>query len=172
MLTELEPKDYHKAIPLFQGFDYSLSLPATLAGNNPDRIFVDNPKNPKTASALTVEGNFLAGNPADNLAVEAVSQFLQKKIFTGEIYLDDNTSILLAVEPIEWETKLLKMIPAHEIEKRPRYHYLCQELSFDWRVYLPPGYQVRSFDQNLLDDRSNVIPEEIIEWASREICWG
>ena len=72
MFTELKPDDYHIVIPLFQAVDYSLSLPATFAGNNPGRIFVDDPQNPKVAFALTVEGYFLAGDPNDNLGCESM----------------------------------------------------------------------------------------------------
>jgi RimJ/RimL family protein N-acetyltransferase len=172
MLAELKPNEYHKARPLFQAFDYSLSLPAALAGDNPGRIFVDDVENPQVAFALTVEGYFLSGDPDNPAAVETAGNFLREKIFSGEVYLDDDTNLSLAVTPPQWEARLPKMIPTHEVEKLPRYHYLCQELAFDWRAHLPVGYQVRAFDQALLDDPDLEIPEAIIEWACIEIRWG
>jgi GNAT superfamily N-acetyltransferase len=172
MLTELKLHNYHKAIPLFQAFDYSLSLPATFAGNNPGRIFVDDLENPQIAFGLTVEGYFLAGDPNNPAAVGIAADFLREKIFSGEIYLDDDTNLSLAVAPLQWEDQLPEMIPTHEVEKLPRYHYLCQDLSFDWRAQLPSGYQVRAFDRALLKDPTLEIPPAILDWACIEIRWG
>ena len=172
MFTELKPEDYHKAMPLFRAVDYSLSLPATFTGNNPGRVFVDDPQNPKVAFVLTIEGYFLAGDPNDAHSVETIGHFFREKIFTGEIYLDDDTNLSLAVTPSNWEDKLLEMIPTHEIEKVPRFQYLCQKLKFDWRDQLPSGYQVCRFDQALRDDPTTVIPEAVHDWASTEIRWG
>lgn len=172
MLNELKLNNYQKAQPLFRAFDYSLSLPATFAGNNPGRIFVDDPEDPRIAFALTVEGYILTGDPDDPAAVETAGDFLREKIFSGEIYLDDDTNLSLAVAPPQWEDHLPEMIPTHEVEKLPRYHYLCQELTFDWRRHMPSGYQVQAFDQTLLEDSTLEIPEAIMDWACIEIRWG
>jgi len=172
MLTELKPSKYHKVLPLFQAFDYSLSLPAALTGNNPGRVFVDDHENPRIAFALTVEGYFLSGDPDDPVVIETTAEFLREKIFSGEIYLDDDTNLSLAVSPSQWEERLPEMISTHEVEKLPRYQYLCQESAYDWRGHLPPGYQVRAFDRDLLEDPALKIPDEILEWACIEIRWG
>ena len=172
MLSELRLEEFKKVIPLFHEFDFSLSLLASFAGNNPGRIFVDDPINPSVAFALTVEGYFLIGDPNNSHIVTSVGDFLREQIFTGEIYLDDNTNLSLAVYPASWEDKLNEMIPSHEIEKLPRYQYICLEPALDWRAHLPSGFQVRPFDQDILQDSSMVIPEEILDWACIEIRWG
>ena len=68
MFQELKPTDYEVVRSLFQGFDYSLSIHAAIEGNNPGRIFVDDPEQPRTALALTVEGTLLAGDSLDPTA--------------------------------------------------------------------------------------------------------
>jgi hypothetical protein len=59
LLQELDSDEFDRVRPLFQGFDYSLSIHAAIEGNNPGRIFVDDRFNPRTALALTVEGYLL-----------------------------------------------------------------------------------------------------------------
>ena len=89
MLKELESNEYERVRSLFQGFDYSLSILAAIEGNNPGRIFVDDADRPHTALAFTVEGYLLTGdhdNPATN---EALRCLLREKIFTGEVFVND-----------------------------------------------------------------------------------
>ena len=40
MFVELQPRQFVAVRTLFGGFDYSLSIHATIEGNNPGRIFV------------------------------------------------------------------------------------------------------------------------------------
>ncbi len=87
-MQELAPDQFDSVRPLFQGFDYSLSIRAAIKGNNPGRIFVDNVVQPRTAFALTVEGYLLAGDH-DNASInEALRRFLREQIFTGEAYVN------------------------------------------------------------------------------------
>jgi len=123
MLKELESNEYERVRSLLRGFDYSLSVLAAIEGNNPGRIFVDDADRPHTALAFTVEGYLLAGdhdNPATN---EALRCLLREKIFTGEVFVNGDWSMSLAVHPETWEAKLPELIPTHEVEKNERYHY-------------------------------------------------
>ena len=65
---------------------------------------------PRTAFALTVEGYLLAGdhnNPATN---EALGRLLKEKIFSGEVFVNGDWSMSLAVHPQAWESKLPELI--------------------------------------------------------------
>ncbi|MGD8998634.1 MAG: GNAT family N-acetyltransferase, partial [Anaerolineae bacterium] len=172
MLQELQPNELERARSLFQGFDYSLSLPATIEGNNPGRIFVDDVHHPRTALALTVEGYLLAGdhdNPETNAALR---RLFKDRIFPGEVFVNGDSSVSLAVDPATWEAKLTELIPTHEVERLDRYHYLCRGVSFDWRNHVPEGYAVRRIDRTLLDDPTLVFPDEVQEWIDVEQVWG
>jgi len=171
MLQELNPNEFEKARPLFQGFDYSLSIHAAIEGNNPGRIFVDDVDRPRTALALTVEGYLLAGdrdNPATN---EALRRLLKEKIFTGEIFVNGDWSMSLAVHPETWEARLPELIPTHEVEKLGRYHYLCRAVKFDWRNNTPQGYTVHRVDQALLNSAQVVFPDVLREWMDFAQVW-
>jgi len=171
MLQEMKPDEFERVRPLFQGFDYSLSIHAAIEGNNPGRIFVDDLHRPRTAFALTVEGYLLAGdhdNPATN---EALRRLWKDRIFTGQVFVNGDWSMSLAVHPETWAARLPELVPTHEVEKIERYHYLCRALKLDWRSVIPEGYTVRRVDLALLHDPTVVFPEPLRGWLDFEETW-
>ncbi len=171
-MQELEPHEFDRVRPLFEGLDYSLSIQAALAGNNPGRIFVDDAARPRTALALTVEGYLLAGecdNPATN---EALRRFLRERIFTGQVYVNGAESMSLAVHPPAWEARLPKLIPTHEVEKLARYHYVCRAVKFDWRKHLPEGYTLHRVDPALMNNPQVAWPDPLREFFNPADMWG
>ncbi len=171
MFQELEPDQFSRARPLFAGFDYSLSIEAAIAGNNPGRIFVDDRDQPRTGLALTVEGYLLAGDDGNRETNEALRRLFQDKIFTGEVFVNGDWSMSLAVHPPAWEARLPELIPTHQVEKLERYHYLCREVRLDWRNHLPAGYTVRRVDHALWHDSTVVFSDALREWADIEELW-
>ncbi|MGD2041285.1 MAG: GNAT family N-acetyltransferase [Anaerolineae bacterium] len=171
MLQELNPSEFERVRSLFQGFDYSLSIHAAIEGNNPGRIFVDNVHNPRTALALTVEGYLLAGDPDNLETIRALRRLFKEKIFTGEVFVNGDWSMSLAVHPEMWEALLPELIPTHEVERSERYHYLCSTVKFDWRSHLPEEYTVRRVDHALLDDGQIVFPDVLRGWMDFEEMW-
>ena len=171
MLYELPANKFERVCPLFSAFDHKLSIAAAIEGNNPGRFFVDDANNPHMALALTVEGYVLSGKHDDPAINAALGRFLRDKIFSGQIYVGDDSFMSLAVYPEAWEAKLPVLIPTHEVEKIKSYHYLCREVGFDWRQHLPGGYEVRRFDRALLDDPQIVFPEPVGEWKDFEQSW-
>ena len=172
MIQELNPDAFDRVRPLFHGFDYSLSIHAAIEGNNPGRIFVDDVNRPRTALALTVEGYLLAGDDGNPETNGALRRLFKERIFTGEVYVNGDWSMSLAVHPETWETRLPELIPTHDAEKIARYHYLCREVRFDWRNSVPDGYTVRRVDQGLLDDAQIVFPDAVREWMDIQEMWG
>jgi len=172
MFKELSCDQFERVKPLFTGFDYSLSIRAAMEGNNPGRIFVDDVEHPRTAFGLTVEGYLLAGEHDNPATLESLRAFIHEKLFTGEVFVNGDDSLSLAVHPEAWEARLPELIPTHEAEKLERYHYLCRELAFDWRAALPDGYTVRRIDRDLLEADDIIIPEAIGEWNDAEEYWG
>ncbi len=171
MLQELKPGEFERARSLFQGFDYSLSIQAAIEGNNPGRIFVDDVHDPRTALALTVEGYLLAGEDHNPETNEALRRLLKERIFTGEVFVNGDWSMSLAVHPETWEDKLPELIPTHEVEKIERYHYLCRACTLDWRNHVPEEYTVRRVDRALLHDGQVVFPDAVRDWLDVEELW-
>jgi GNAT superfamily N-acetyltransferase len=166
-VQEITSDQFERVRPLFEGFDYSLSIHAAIDGNNPGRIFVEDIAQPRTAFALTVEGYLLAGEHDNAATNAALHRLLREKIFNGEIFVNGDRSMSLAVHPEAWEARLPELIPTHEIEKNKRYHYLCSAVKLDWRRNIPDGYRVRRVDRALLAATANVVRE----WMDIEEVW-
>ncbi len=171
MFQELDPSQFEGIRSLFQNFDYSLSILAAIEGNNPGRIFVDNPHEARTALALTVEGYLLAGESEDLEIIGGLQRLFKERIFTGEVYVNGNQSMSLAVHPQSWEERLPELIPTHEVEINERYHYLCRELKFDWRNHIPEEYFVRRVDRAFQADPEIIFPGALSEWMDFEAVW-
>lgn len=171
MFHELKPGEFEGVRPLFQGFDYSLSIHAAIEGNNPGRIFVNDIHDPQTALALTVEGYFLAGESDNQETLGALQRLFQDRIFSGEVFVNGDESMSLAVHPQRWEEKLPALIPTHEVEKSERYHYLCQDLKFRWRGHIPGGYSLRRVDSAMLDDKEIQFSGPLEDWMDFEQVW-
>ena len=171
MLQELRPNQFGRARPLFRGFDYSLSIRAAVQGNNPGRIFVDDADCPRTGLALTVEGYLLAGDHGNPRTNAALSRLIRDRIFTGEVFVNGDQSVSLAVDPGTWEARLPELIPTHEVEKLERYHYLCCGVRFDWRRHIPEEYTVRRLDRALWDDPAIFFADALRDWMDVEQVW-
>jgi len=171
-MHELIPEKFGSVRSLFQGFDYSLSIQAAIEGNNPGRIFVDDINQPRTSLALTVEGYLLAGENHNPEVIGALRRLLKEKIFSGQVYINGDWSLSLAVHPDSWEARLPELIPTHEVEKLERYHYLCDALKFDWRKNLPEGYTVRQVDQAILQEEGFHFSDPLGDWMEIKEVWG
>jgi len=171
MFQQLNPEQFESVRSLFQGFDYSLSILAAIEGGNPGQIFVDNIQNPRTGLALTVEGYLLAGDSEDIEILGGLQRLFKERIFTGEVYVNGDWSMSLAVHPVDWEARLPELIPSHEVEKIERYHYLCHQTEFDWRGSLPEGFTIQRVDRAFLSDPQITFPGVVGEWMDFEEVW-
>jgi RimJ/RimL family protein N-acetyltransferase len=172
MLQELLSNELERARSLFLEMGYSLSVQAAIEGNNPGRIFVDDPRHPSTGLALTVEGYLLAGESENLVTNAALHKLLKEQIFTGEIFVNGDSSMSLAIHPDSWEARLPELIPTHDAEKSDRFHYLCRNLKLDGRKALPRGYSIQRVDQTLLHESEVAFTDQVREWMDIEQMWG
>ena len=172
MMLELGTDQYESVRYLFQELDYSLSIQAAIEGNNPGRIFVDEVDYPRIALGLTVEGYLLVGDHTNAKTNEALRHLFKERIFTGEVFINGNSSMSLAVHPQSWAEKLPALIPTHEIEALDRFYYVCRSVKFDWRNHLPDGYSVKRVDREFLESDQVIFSEDIRDWMDFEQVWG
>jgi len=117
VIYELNKPDYEKVRPLFHPLVWHLSSAAVLDGNNPGRVFVDDPVNPQTAFMFSPEGCYLAGNP-DN---DAFNRALNHAIHTGEVPGEKVNALFFVCHPGSWEARLAALLdPSPPIAKQPR----------------------------------------------------
>ena len=167
-MHELKSEEFNIVRDMLRPFDYSLSIRAALEGNNPARMFVDDPANPRTLLAITGEGTFLAGDDRNPTTIEKL-RLLFKQIFTGSFFPSAEWCITLSVDPPTWESWLPDLIPTHEPDRLLRFHYQCKHLEYtDYRHHLPEGYTLHRIDRALAD-RFSAVQDE---WLDVEGSWG
>jgi len=189
VIYELSKTDYEKARSLFHPLAWHLTSAAVLDGNNPGRVFVDDPANPQTAFMFSPEGCYLAGNP-DN---DAFNRALNHAIYTGEITGEKVTALFFVCHPESWEARLaalldpwppIAMQPRRHVMKQPRRHvmkqprrhvmkrrhYACREVKYDWRANLPDDFAVHRINDALLNQAGLRIPDHVHSWMENN--WG
>ena len=166
MIYELKKADYEKVRPLFRSLEYHLTSAAVLDGNNPGRLFVDDPANPQTAFAFSPEGCYLGGNP-DN---DAFNYALNSAIYGGEAFDGEVDALFFVYHPESWRERLAVVCHPRQPISMPRRHYVCRELRYGWRANVPAGYTVHRIDAVLLNRPGLRIPDHIKNWMENN--WG
>jgi len=166
MIYELDKADYEKARPLFLALEYHLASAAVLDGNNPGKVFVDDPANPQTAFMLSPEGCYLAGDP-DN---DVFNQALNRALLGGEVFSRQVRALVFVCHPERWQERLASVLAPWQAVTIPRRHYVCRQVRYDWRANVPEGFAVRHIDEMLLNCPGLMIPDHVTGWAENN--WG
>lgn len=166
MIHELKQAEYGRARSLFRPLRYHLCSAAVLAGDNPGRVFVDEPAAPRTAFMLSPEGCYLAGNP-DN---PVFNRALNREVVSNRVLGDDVRVLFLVVHPERWSEHLPSVLHPHTPVEMKRRHYECRTLRYNWRAHLPNGYAVHRIDRSLLDTSLTTVPDHVMGWMENN--WG
>lgn len=166
MIHELNNANYEKVRALFRALEYHLTSAAVLDGNNPGRVFVDDPDTPRTAFMFSPEGCYLAGNP-DN---DAFNRALNDSIYTRAIFDAKVYALFFVCHPESWQEQLPIVLDPRQPIEMARRHYICRELKYDWRPNIPEGFTVRRIDESLLNRPGMRVPDHLRNWMRNN--WG
>ncbi len=158
MIHELNETDYSRVRPLFQPLEFQLFCAGVLEGRYPGRVFADDPVAPRAALLITREvWGFLAGNP-DNAAF---NRALNQAIFSREIVDEQAWGLLLSCTPESWERALAVVCAPRQPIKAGRRHYICRQLTYDWRASVPRGFVVQQIDETLLERPAQELSHDV-----------
>ena len=171
MIQAINQEAYSGVRPLFQGLTaYQPMCAAVLAGVYPGKVFVDDPRHPKSAFLSTfihAEASgvwgFLAGNPL-NLDF---NQALNRAIFGREIVSAAAPVLLITCDPQDWAGVLEQVTAPLAPIPFPRQYYTCRELKYDWRPDLPQGFSIQPIDETFLTRTDLNLPGEVQEIAHK-----
>ena len=166
MIYELSNSDYEKVRPLFRALEFHLSSAAVLDRNNPGRVFVDNPINPRTAFILSPEGCYLAGE-AHN---DAFNRALNEAIFTKDFFFEDRWALFFACHPDDWQDQLTVIFDPRSPITQLQRHYICRKLGYDWQSNIEEGFTLHRIDEILLSRPGLIIPHHVGSWMVNN--WG
>jgi RimJ/RimL family protein N-acetyltransferase len=166
MVQELAKTDYNRVRPLFRSLRYHLTSEAVLDGNNPGRVFVDDPAHPQTVFMASPEGLYLAGNPRTH----AFNEALHRAIFDRHILGEAVQALWILADSEAWEEALVDILAPRPPIPQHRRHYLCRAVRTDWRVAVPDGFAVRRVTDALLTHPRLTVPQHITDWIANN--WG
>ncbi|TLS37266.1 GNAT family N-acetyltransferase [Pseudalkalibacillus caeni] len=136
MIKELDKKDFYKCLSLLQG-NPSIEARAVIEGNNPGRVFVDDPKNPGTG-LIWFHSNDLGfafiGDPENGPFNDSLNDFVDNYL-VGEMKRRGLNGMYAAVYHHEWERTLSALFQDNEgfgIDNQRVY-------KFDEQNNLPPS---------------------------------
>jgi RimJ/RimL family protein N-acetyltransferase len=165
-MHELKRADYENVRPLFQSLRFHLASAAVLDGNNPGRVFVDDPIQPQAAFMLSPEGCYLAGDADQRAFIQALNQAVVIDRALG----DDVRVLFLVVGSERWRDRLPAVFDPYAPLEMQRRHYVCRQLRYDWRASLRGGQAVRRIDRSLLAAPELTVPDHVMTWM--EGNWG
>lgn len=170
MIEILNPTEYTKVRPLFQGAFLTLIMDGVMAGNSVGMVWVDNPAQPQTALMWDNAYIFYLGGRADNLAFnQQLGQLFteQLALSAGERGID---GFKILYNSAAWENHVATVFPTLTLTQYPRVVYTLGELKLpDWQSQLPPSYRMQMIDQTMLTEtRLGNLPDLVEEIAS---CW-
>jgi len=164
MIHLISKNAYEKIRPLFHELEaFQPMCTAVLDGIYPGNVWVDNPDNPKSAFLFTflsgggVAWCFLAGDPG-HLDFNAA---LNKAIFEEKLVGKDVGMFLFTCTPENWNGQLEAVGSPRQPIPMLRQHYVCRQLSFEWQINQPEGYEIIPMETSLLEQGDLQIPLQV-----------
>ncbi len=169
MIRELKKTDYSKVLKLFDKLQWNLITKAVIERTSPGRIYVDSIENPRTAFMCTAEGYYIAGNAHNDEFNLSLNRLIFERLFTGDTVRKDETDLAIGFYPESWKSKMPTIFRGRMPLTTARRHYVCTKVIIkDWKKKLPPGFEIRRIDGDILKGRGFEIPEQI----DVETNWG
>jgi GNAT superfamily N-acetyltransferase len=164
MNTLLNKEDYGKVRALFAPLEaYQPMCAAVLEGIWPGKIWADDPHDPGSAMLLTfLSGGgaawcFLAGSPDD----DEFNAFLNTTLFKDKVAGKDVGVFLFTCSPEDWNGHLDVVGNPRQPAPMFRRHYVCHQLTYDWRRGLPDGYAILPMEIGMLKRDDLQIPSQV-----------
>ncbi len=163
-MQKIEKKKYSKVSTIFQELEaFQPMCAAVLEGIWPGQVWVDDAANPRSGLLLTfLSGGgaawcFLAGETGNS----EFNTALNKAIFDEEAAGEDIGTFLFTCSPEDWDGQLLVVGDPRQPAPMLRQHYVCHELTYDWRSNLPNGYTLLPMETSLLKRTGLQIPTQV-----------
>ncbi len=171
-MIRLNPEQFSKATPLFAGIaEWNVYVTAVLQQKSPGRVYVDNPDAPRSGFLVSLDRNYLVGDPNNHGFNTALSEELANTLLAGDRVNPANPELAFNLDSPNWEPALAEILadwrwpPIWDSKQ----HYRFDQLQVDWHKILPTGYTITQLDIALLAEQGLTLPKHIID--SIRIGW-
>ena len=166
MLTKLEPRQYHRLLPLFANLRYNLVIDSIIAGNTPAWVYTDALEAPRLGLMWNrMDALLLGGEPGDGSANRALNALIREQIVPDarRRYIPE---LSLFCQPDIWEPYLGDVLDGLEPEIAWRRYYRFNRAGLDWRARVPSGCEILPINSGLLSDRGLENVDQLTGWVN------
>lgn len=175
-IHQLEPDGFSLAADVLAEIaEWNVYLTAVLHHTSPGRIYVDDRTDPQSVFAVSLDCAYLAGNPHNDAFNAGVTQVLEATLFAGNRVNPADPELVFCVDSLEWEQALADILSHWRWPPiwGSNHFYLFKTPHLDWRLALPPGYEIARLDAALLAAQGDKLPKNIadsirIGWQNQE----
>jgi RimJ/RimL family protein N-acetyltransferase len=164
IIVQIKAKDYGKVRSLFTPLaEYQPMCTAVLDGIWPGQIWSDSLESPQSAMLITfLSGGgaawcFLVGKPK-NVGFNAL---LNQMLFDEKVAGKEVGTFLLTCSPENWRGQLETVGKPRQPAPMYRQHYVCRELTYNWRSNIPDGHTILPMKPDLLKHEKMQIPSQV-----------
>ncbi|WP_208590448.1 GNAT family N-acetyltransferase [Gracilibacillus suaedae] len=175
MISELKMSDFNRCQHLINK-DGHMEVEAVILGNNPGRIFVDNPESPDAAFMWlgNNDGFFLLGNEKNVVFRKQLDHFIEKNIFPEAKMQGLNDLEIIAHHP-EWNPVIETIFKQRNLENWNQRVYQLSQTNYiaEKEPILNRQYQMTKINKALYENNTieniEFLHTNIIEfWASTQ----
>ncbi|MFN8444773.1 MAG: GNAT family N-acetyltransferase [Caldilineaceae bacterium] len=152
-MHKLELTQYPLALPIFLPLtEIHLSLAATLAGNAPGAVWLDDLEQPRVGFAISPEGHYLAGDAEQSASYAGLKETIEHDSY-------------LVFHPPVWET-VREQIWVNRVaarQERLNLRFQRKKLS-DWHALLQTGFEFAQVDTEFLQRTSLKNHDGVTRW--------
>jgi RimJ/RimL family protein N-acetyltransferase len=168
MLHEIETGHFEICRQLCEPLAFELITRAVIDGSSPGSIYVDDLSTPRGAFMTSAEGCFIVGAPDHVVFWDGFKAMINNWADRNEVKPDNDAALYLVAHPSGWNKRLADLLTGRPPITVQRRHYICQELSYDWRTALPEGFVVQQITPALMATLE--MPPHIPNWMQSN--WG
>jgi len=152
------------AAPLFAGLEHHLALQAVLAGRLDAPIYLDDLAAPRMAFTWIQSRAFVGGAEPGEGAAARLRALLEDQVWPALAAADEDVLVFHEGAAL-WDGILAEALAPYGAERYPRLYFALRDLVPE-EVSLPPGFDLRLVDANLLADETlrgrHVLIEEML----------
>ena len=168
MFIELEPREYHLALPLTCQMDYCLAARSVALGMSSGTIHVDRLSDPQTVLVRTGHRwHLIGGDPLDERARSDVG-YLLREIIWPQAQQEGGEALVLYYTPAAWRGCLPHLLPAGNPISAERRYLELDTSTESAALWLPNGFCLRSVTREAVEDAHLQGRDDLLEEMQSE----
>jgi len=166
MVLKVPEKNYKALRPLLSALDFNPVVNSVIDGHAPALVYANDIFIPRYAIIWNLHYMIvLVGKPNNDDFNKGISELITDKIIPAakEKYINQ---FYVIYYPHSWKNILPSLLPEINMEKARRRFYSIAERKLDWRKQLPPKCRLLKIDPDVLNNKSLIYREHLIDWIN------